>query len=99
MYRLYNVHGFPYTTDTFLKYLSHCMGLPGLKVICLFFFRIWRPEYLFIYLLGDVGQDIYFQLYPGLDIYLEKKLPVHHSLHQWLQQTAISTIFHGSSLH
>ena len=43
------------------------MGLPGLKVIYLlfFFFRIWRPEYLFIYLPGDVGQDIYFQLYPG----------------------------------
>jgi hypothetical protein len=45
-------------------------GLLGLKVIYLLFFffllffRIWRPEYLFIYLLGDVGQDIYFQLYP-----------------------------------
>ena len=49
------------------------MGLLGLKVIYLLFFffllffRIWRPEYLFIYLLGDVGQDIYFQLYPGSD--------------------------------
>jgi hypothetical protein len=57
------------------------MGLLGLKVIYLLFFffllffRIWRPEYLFIYLLGDVGQDIYFQLYPGSDIYLQKKLP------------------------
>ena len=39
----------------------------------LFFFRIWRSEYLFIYLLGDVGQDIYFQLYPGPDIHLQKK--------------------------
>ena len=42
------------------------MGIPGLKVIYLLFFfllffRIWRLEYLFIYLLGDVGQDIYFQ--------------------------------------
>ena len=72
IYRLYNVHGFPYTTDTFLKYLSHCMGLPDLQVIYLFFFRIWRPEYFFIYLLGDVGQDIYFQLYPCPDIYLQK---------------------------
>jgi hypothetical protein len=49
------------------------MGLLGLKVIYLLFFffllffRIWRPEYLCIYLLGDVGQDIYFQLYPGSD--------------------------------
>ena len=57
------------------------MGLLGLKVIYLLFiffllfFRIWRSEYLFIYLLGDVGQDIYFQLYPGSDIYLQKKLP------------------------
>jgi hypothetical protein len=40
-------------------------GLLGLKVIYLLvfffllFFRIWRPEYLFIYLLGDVGQNIY----------------------------------------
>jgi hypothetical protein len=38
----------------------------------LLFFRIWRSEYLFIYLLGDVGHDIYFQLYPGPDIYLQK---------------------------
>ena len=49
------------------------MGLLRLKVnyllffFFLLFFRIWRPEYLFIYLLGDVGQDIYFQLYPGSD--------------------------------
>jgi hypothetical protein len=54
------------------------MGTPGLKVIYLLFFpfllflRIWRSEYLFIYLL-DVGQDIYFQLYPGPDIHLQKK--------------------------
>jgi hypothetical protein len=34
------------------------MGLPDLQVIYLFFFRIWRPEYFFIYLLGDVGQDM-----------------------------------------
>ena len=39
----------------------------------LLLFRIWRPAYLFIYLRGDVGQDIYFQLYPGPDIYLQKK--------------------------
>ena len=60
------------------------MGLLGLKVIYLLFFffllffRIWRSEYLFIYLLGDVGQDIYFQLYPGPDIYLQKNLPILH---------------------
>ena len=60
------------------------MGLLRLKVnyllffFFLLFFRIWRPEYLFIYLLGDVGQDIYFQLYPGPDIYLQKKLPILH---------------------
>jgi hypothetical protein len=29
MYRLYNVNGFPFTTDTFWKYVSHCMGLPS----------------------------------------------------------------------
>jgi hypothetical protein len=45
------------------------MGLLGLKVIYLLvfffllFFRIWRPEYLFIYLLGDVGQNIYLFIY------------------------------------
>ena len=59
------------------------MGIPGLKAIYLLFFfllffRIWRSEYLFIYLLGDVGQDIYFQLYPGPDIYLQKKLSILH---------------------
>ena len=59
-------------------------GLLGLKVIYLLvfffllFFRIWRSEYLFIYLLGDVGQNIYFQLYPGPDIYLQKNLPILH---------------------
>ena len=80
MYRLYNVHGFTSTTDTFLKYLSHCMGLPGLKVIYIFFCRIWRPEYFFIYLLGDAGQDIYFQLYPGQIFICKKKLPVPPSI-------------------
>jgi hypothetical protein len=52
------------------------MDLPGLKVIYIFFCRIWRPEYFFIYLLGDAGQDIYFQLYPGQIFICKKKLPV-----------------------
>ena len=68
------------TTKIFVTLYGY-IGLEGYLFTLFFFllfFRIWRSEYLFIYLLGDVGQDIYFQLYPGPDIYLKKTLLILH---------------------
>jgi hypothetical protein len=61
-----NPREFPDIKDSTTKIFVTLYGYTRLKgylftfFFFLLFFRIWRPEHFFIYLLGDVGQDIYF---------------------------------------